>query len=34
VVELDEPVELLVGGSIFDDCINNGVYYIKASANG
>ncbi len=26
-------VELLVGGSVFDDCINNGVYYVRQKHN-
>ncbi|CAD7942142.1 unnamed protein product [Amoebophrya sp. A120] len=27
----NNDVEMLVGGSIFDDCINNGVYYLRST---
>jgi len=26
-----EPLDILVGGSIFDDCINNGFFYVRSS---
>ncbi|CAD7937307.1 unnamed protein product [Amoebophrya sp. A25] len=27
----DEDLDILVGGSVFDDCINNGFYFIKSN---